>query len=288
MGPRIRTIKPEISTSPDFVKLSNVGRVAWYALIGQADDFGRLQGFDAHHLATTYCAPGTSEKEVSDQLDLMENLEMIRRYGGRTHALFTQLCNWSQHQKVEKPKVSRIPAPPLSKRRGLVGDSSGTRRAKSVHTGPDRTGSDRTGSDRTGSPPIGSPVGAADALVLVPPISLSQTEQVFEPWRVMWHPTARLTKERKAKIDGRLREGWSVADLTEAVTRGAANDPWAERHVALNDDIKNLLRNSGTVEKFLELASGAVVTGQLAMPKRKPSMSAFYRQEAERLAKEGD
>lgn len=254
VGPRIRSIKPEISRSPDFTKLSNTGRVAFYALIGQADDEGRLQGFDAQHLAATYCAPGTSSAEVAEQLDLMESLRMIRRYGGRSGVLYTSLLQWSAHQRIDKPKTSAIPPPPLSKRRGLVGDRSATRL-----TGSDQTGEDQIRPERIRpEPPKGSPATDGGVLVLTPPVSLSPVEQVFEAWRLRWHPTAKLTPERKAKISARLLERWSVEDLVLAVTVGAERDPWAERHVGLNDDIKNLVRNGSTVEKFLELANGPV------------------------------
>src|SRR5207248_6906743 len=138
--PRIRTIKPEISRSADFTKLSNAGRVVFYALIGQADDSGRLQGFDAEHLATTYCAPGTSLQEVAEQLDLMEKLDMIRRYGGRSRRVFTQVVGFPAHQRVDKPTESQIPPPPSSKGPRLLRDRSKTRRTVSDQ---DQTGRDQ-------------------------------------------------------------------------------------------------------------------------------------------------
>jgi len=254
MAPRIRTIKPEIWTSPDFRRLSNVGRAVFIGLITQADDAGRLR-YDTARMTRDFCDRSTTHAAVDRQLRVMEEQGMLTRWDGHVDGTYpgtSQQCiallGWARHQKVDHPSRSRIPAPPKSRESlAHVREFSRSSRARA-----DRIGSDRIGSDPV--PPKGSPVGEADALVLVPPVSLSPAEQVFEPWRLMWHPTAKLTRQRRAKIEARLREGWSIEDLVEAETIGAANDPWSERHIALNDDIKNLLRDGGTVEKFLELA----------------------------------
>jgi hypothetical protein len=272
--------------SPDYVKLSNAGRVAWFSLISQADDFGRLQGFDAHHLAATYCAPGTSDEEVAGQLDVMESLGMIRKYGGRSGDLYTALLQWPAHQRVDHPTNSRIPEPPISKPRRRLATIREGSRALASRVRP-RTGSEGTGPDRTGSPPKGPPVGEADVLTLVPPVSLSPVEQVFEAWRQRWHQTAKLTGERRSKIEARFRDGWSLEDLIEAVTTGLANDSWAERHLALNDDIKILLRNGSSVEKFVGLAKAPPTVLLPASRSRAGQLDRVYA-EAQARAREED
>lgn len=245
MGPRIRTIKPEIWHSADFLRLSWLGRLAFVTLITQADDEGRLKT-DAVTLST-FLVPAVPD-EVEAQLCVMEDRGMVRRYGGRARQLYLQVVNWSAHQRIDRPTKSAIPPPPISKPRRALGEPSRSRARP-------RIGSDQTGSEGIRpDPPKGSPIANGDALVLTSPVSLTPAQQVFEAWRQRWHPIARFTRERKAKTDARLHSGWAIEDLVLAVTEGAANDPWVERNVGLNNDLKNLLRDDSTVEKFLELA----------------------------------
>lgn len=273
-GPRIRSLKPEIWRSPDFTKLSNVGRLVFVALITQADDAGRLRSFDATHLASIYCAFGTTAEEVEGQLARMSRLGMIVRYRDKDGS-YVSLVNWGGHQHIDKPNVSRIPAPPdlEANHRGTIGERSGTRRSRARVK--DQIGGEGIRSD----PPIGSPTTEGGALVLVAPISVDPVDQIFNAWKLRWHPTARMTPERRAKILTRLAEGWVVEDLILAVTVGAENDPWVERHVGLNDDIKNLLRNGSSTEKFVNLGREA----PSYIPSGKPSLSQRYRAQADRL-----
>lgn len=121
--PRIRSLKPEIWQSADFMALSPVGRLAFIALITLADDDGRLKMTAAHLVATTLhdAEPG----ELSRQLALMERLDMIACYqvDGRD---YIALINWRHHQRVDHPSVSRFPAPPevLARAREVSGASA--------------------------------------------------------------------------------------------------------------------------------------------------------------------
>ena len=284
MGPRIRSIKPEISRSPDFVKLSNAGRVVFYALIGQADDAGRLQGFDAEHLATTYCAPGTSVHEVGEQLDLMEKLDMIRRYGGRSHVLFTQVLHFSAHQRIDKPKESLIPAPPNSKRRLPVGERSATRL-----TGSDQTGGDQIRPDRRGSvSPTAHSASAEQALVLRSEVSVSPVVQVFRAWATSTGRSGRtLLDDKRQRLIVRALAAYELEDVLDAV------DGWRfdAHHRGENDrgrpynDLGLILRDPEHIERFRDFKRRPVA---VVMPTGKPSMSAFYRDQAAKHAEAGD
>jgi hypothetical protein len=278
MGPRIRTLKPEIWHSADFLRLSWLGRLAFVTLITQADDEGRLKT-DAVTLST-FLVPASAD-EVEAQLLVMEDRGMVRRYGGRDRQRYLQVVNWNAHQRIDRPTKSGIPPPPISKPRRALGDSSRSRARP-------RIGSDQTGSEGIRpEPPKGSPVANGDALVLTPPISLSRAEQVFDAWRQRWHPAARFTRERHAKTDARLRAGWTVEDLVLAATEGCANDPWAERNAGLNNDLKNLLRDDSTVEKFLELARTPLSQRMASGKSRAAQLDRVYA-EAQHDAREAD
>lgn len=81
--------------------------------------------------------------------------------------------------------------------------------------------------------------------------------QVFEHWRVLRHPKAKATPERKRLIAKALKV-YSVADLQLAIT-GVTKSP---HHMGENgtrtvyDDIELILRDAKHIESFLRLAGG--------------------------------
>lgn len=107
--PRIRTIKPEIWDSPDFMDLPAAGQLTFIALISLADDHGRLRGDARHvHLVALRQVP---PEEIAQHLAQMERLGMVRCYVVEERP-YAQLLNWSKHQKVDHAKDSVYPPPP--------------------------------------------------------------------------------------------------------------------------------------------------------------------------------
>lgn len=162
---RIRSLKPEIWESADFLALSPYGRLAFICLVSNADDAGRLKT-NAYHLA--HRLPGIRPSVLEGQLGRMEQLGMIVRYavaGGedtqrgrsvtmrgrsltvreRSAVNAVQLRNWGVHQKIDHPSPSRIPEPPEIREaaREVREDSRRSARAPA----------DRKGSERKGSKP---------------------------------------------------------------------------------------------------------------------------------------
>lgn len=79
-------------------------------------------------------------------------------------------------------------------------------------------------------------------------------EQVFEHWqRVMAHPTAKFTKERRAKVKARLSEGYTVEQLKAAVDgcRASPHHRGQNDAGAVYDDLELICRNGGKVESFV-------------------------------------
>ena len=80
--------------------------------------------------------------------------------------------------------------------------------------------------------------------------------EVFDAWVVSTgRRDCHLTDGRREKITARLRDGYPLADLIDAV-RGWKQDPWSER--PRNNDLIVLLRNGAYLEKFRDLQRGAV------------------------------
>jgi hypothetical protein len=148
---RIRTIKPELWTSEDFCRLSAVGSLTFLALIGHADDEGRVKT-TPQHVAKQMLHGSASSNAVARQLQRMQQLGMIQTYttnGGD----FIALSNWHLHQRVDHPSKSNYPEPgqqsllpvenpPFANPRELSPSSR-------ARTGPDRKGPDRKGPEGT-------------------------------------------------------------------------------------------------------------------------------------------
>ena len=91
--------------------------------------------------------------------------------------------------------------------------------------------------------------------VIQPESLKAQINQVFDFWKLLYSPRAKIDNKRRGKINARLREGWSVDDLKAAI-RGVGKSPF---HRGENKDgtkylnLETVLRDSGQVEKFIKL-----------------------------------
>jgi len=81
--------------------------------------------------------------------------------------------------------------------------------------------------------------------------------QVFEHWKSVWrHPTAKLDKKRRARIEARLKD-FTAEQLCNAIS-GFRNSPWhcgtdPKGDGVVYDGIQTLLRDSDQVEKGIGL-----------------------------------
>lgn len=77
--------------------------------------------------------------------------------------------------------------------------------------------------------------------------------QVFDHWRkAMGHADAKLTPDRRTKIESRLREKYTREQLCEAIDgcRASAFHMGANDAGTRHDDLTLILRNGGNVERF--------------------------------------
>ena len=112
---RIRSIKPEFWSSPDIAALSDADRLLFIGLWSYADDHGRGRDDVALIVAALYphdmvANPRDTVAKVRDGLARLSEANLILRYtvAPRTYFLVT---GWGKHQRVDKPKASRIPEP---------------------------------------------------------------------------------------------------------------------------------------------------------------------------------
>ena len=112
---RIRSIKPEFWSSPDIAALSDSDRLLFIGLWSYVDDYGRGRDDVALIVAALYphdmvANPRDTVAKVRDGLARLSEANLILRYtvASRTYFLVT---GWGKHQRVDKPKASRIPEP---------------------------------------------------------------------------------------------------------------------------------------------------------------------------------
>lgn len=85
----------------------------------------------------------------------------------------------------------------------------------------------------------------------------AQAQEVFAYWqRVLEHPTAKFTQDRRRKVEARLREGYTVTQLCQAVD-GCQATPhnMGENETGQRwDDLALICRNGSNVERFVAAA----------------------------------
>lgn len=108
---RIRSIKPELRSSEKVNSWPIEVRYFWVLLWGYCDDFGR--GKDNARLIVADAFPlddSITAEQVDEWLAMLSDAGVIVRYeiaGGR----YFYVTNWTEHQKVQHPSKSAIPAP---------------------------------------------------------------------------------------------------------------------------------------------------------------------------------
>ena len=86
---------------------------------------------------------------------------------------------------------------------------------------------------------------------------VDDVRHIFDHWcsAMGKRKSAKMTSDRRTKIQARLRDGYSVADLEQAITNAAA-DSWTmgdnDRHKAFND-ITTLFKGGASVDRYLDM-----------------------------------
>lgn len=94
---------------------------------------------------------------------------------------------------------------------------------------------------------------------------LADVRDLFAYWQQRCgHPTSKLTAERRRKIEARLREGYTVAQVRQAID-GAARAAFVNDNGKRFDDIELICRNGTKLEDFMGRAgsNGSVSSAEL-------------------------
>ncbi|WP_405845755.1 hypothetical protein [Streptomyces sp. NBC_01518] len=119
---RIRTIKPEAFVSESLAAVSLTAERTFFGLLTQADDQGRHRDHAAIIAGQLWVLrPDHTPSDVETDLAQLADAGLICRYTGPDDKRYLHVVTWHQHQKINRPSMSRLPDCPRHN------GSSGTR-----------------------------------------------------------------------------------------------------------------------------------------------------------------
>jgi hypothetical protein len=110
---RIRTIKPEFPASESMGNVSREARLCFILLWTIADDAGRARGNHRYLAHQLFPYDTDAEGLIAGWLHALESEGCIRQYY-EDRASYIAITRWQDHQRIDHPRRSKIPAPPES------------------------------------------------------------------------------------------------------------------------------------------------------------------------------
>lgn len=255
---RIRTVKPELLKHEGLFELElETGlpiRIAFVGLFTICDREGR---FKWRPRAIKLDVLPYDDCDFSRVLDALATRDFVRKYACGTEE-FGFIPTFNKHQVINnRESDSDLPEPTESSyismsltREARVDDAIVTPLVHDQVEGKGREGKGK-GREKEGVQPT------------VP--ANAETVEVFEYWKqVMNHPQAKLDSKRAKAIGARLKDGYSVGDLCQAVD-GCRKSP---HHMGQNerrtiyDDIELICRDGSHVDGFIKNFQQAPSAGQ--------------------------
>lgn len=248
---RIRTIKPDFPQSESMGKVSRESRLCFILLFTVADDSGRLRGNSRMLASLLFPYDDDANKLIDGWLSELVGQNCIVRYLAEGSE-YIQIVKWLKHQKIDKPSASKIPA--FDEHSRIVGESS-----RSVVVGMDRIGEEgrsiedfkNTVEFATQTQPVEE---KKDVPVVKTKTASSEVEEVFKHWQtVMNHPKAILSEKTTKLITARLKDGFTIGLLREAID-GCSKTP---HNMGVNDrntrydSLELILRDGENVNRFI-------------------------------------
>lgn len=100
--PRIRTIKPEITTDEKLARVSRDARLTFFYCISQADDDGLLLGNDRQLLAALYPLDNSvTYRLLAEWVEELVDIGVLRWRATLEGSPVLQITNWGSHQKID-------------------------------------------------------------------------------------------------------------------------------------------------------------------------------------------
>lgn len=166
MAGRIRSVKPELISTPEFATLSDAAARLYYGLLGVVDDCGRCPAAASFLAGQIFWGRQRPLAAIGRLVAELEHASIVQTYasGGAT---YLQIVGWSvkgsvAYQRVDKHQGEKFPAP------SSIGSTNDSRRHSSSDSTPDPIRSERKGEDLPraasipGITPVPEPSGTAE------------------------------------------------------------------------------------------------------------------------------
>ena len=249
MSGRIRSIKPEVLEDEHASALSDSAWRLWVSSWLLADDYGNARA-GSKFLAAHVWQDTTKEHLMEDILNELTTAKpgadhgMLQLYsvGGQK---YVHINGWEQHQRIDNKGKPRVP-PPTDTYNHNVGSIPET-----------FLDSNKSSESLVGLPlDLRPPTSDQDQRTNM---SSSDVEEVFRHWqREMGCHKSKLDPKRRARINARLKQGFSVQELCDAITGAKSDnflmgtDPECTRKGGYRG-IETLLRDAAQVERLIRL-----------------------------------
>lgn len=242
---RIRTIKPEFFRHEGLqdAEAANPGQhimLVFAGLWGHCDKYGR---FEWKPRTLKLDILPFLDFDMSRTLEILQAGGFVRKYRGEDGRIYGEIESFEKHQRIsgkEAQEDGKFPEP-ASYEDQTTGEA----------TGKHPESQERKGKEKEEE---GKGMEVLVAQQAARPAKAEAARAVFAHWqRVMGHSRAVLDTKRQRLIEARLKDGYTVEDLCNAVT-GCSLSPY---HMGQNeqgtryDGIDLICRDGGKVDKFL-------------------------------------
>src|SRR6185312_1005274 len=112
---RIRSIKPEAPQSESLGRVSRDARLLFFMLFTIADDEGRARGNSRMLASLLFPYDDDAPKHIPEWLMELEREKCVLMYHIDEN-IYLQIVKWADHQKIDHPTKSKLPAPPEPKK----------------------------------------------------------------------------------------------------------------------------------------------------------------------------
>ena len=252
--PRIRSVKPEFWDDEGVGALHPCARLLFICMWNLADDHGRLRGSTRLLHLRAFPYDDITDDDAAAWIDQLVAQDMVRPYESNGQRYYW-VRNWEKHQKIPPSKrlEPQHPEPPVAvisgtyKRKGSP--KAATVQPESSHGAAQCATGRKEG---TGNREQGT---GKDPLPDKAPPSPDPVRIVFNHWAAT-RPrpgAAKLTTDRRSKVKARLRDGYTAAELCNAVDgmmatpHNCGDNDRGERY----DDLTVACQSGANVDRFI-------------------------------------
>ena len=203
MANRRRMVDPDIWEDEKINSLEFVGRLFFIGLITQANDYGKLRGNEKLLKAKIF--PYDDKIDIKNHLQQLADLEIILIYNINNET-FIKIKNWSKYQTLTYKGKDAIPEPILNKP---------LTNPKPILNKPLRASKEKLSKEKLIN------------------TCTDSTQSFWEYYLLKINKKFKFTNDRKNLIRKRLKEGFTLEQLKQAVDR-FVQDEWEGRQEHLD------------------------------------------------------